>query len=197
MAEGYKDVEACLKERSAADTKQRELKQAEEMEHQRMESLIRHRLRQISQDESGSISDIARVVVSELTAGKTTRLEGQEEVEEEEDPAMMMEEEARLSQPASDSSWACLDHLGATLPSGADAQGSTPNSWLAGQRLLQPLQPQINLEAYGEQQERQLQDIEDEVTEETRLLFRDRVRIRISQPSTDIGDSPSLSKSQC
>lgn len=197
VAEGYKDVEACLKERSAADTKQRELKQAEEMEHQRMESLIRHRLRQISQDESGSISDIARVVVSELTAGKTTRLEGQEEVEEEEDPAMMMEEEARLSQPASDSSWACLDHLGATLPSGADAQGSTPNSWLAGQRLLQPLQPQINLEAYGEQQERQLQDIEDEVTEETRLLFRDRVRIRISQPSTDIGDSPSLSKSQC
>ena len=48
-AEGYKDVEDCLKERSAADSKQRELKQAEEMEHQRMESLIRHRLRQISQ----------------------------------------------------------------------------------------------------------------------------------------------------
>ena len=48
-AEGYKEVEDCLKERSAADTKQRELKQAEEMEHQRMESLIRHRLRQISQ----------------------------------------------------------------------------------------------------------------------------------------------------
>ncbi|GFO05194.1 transient receptor potential cation channel subfamily m member 1 [Plakobranchus ocellatus] len=48
-AEGYKDVEDRLKECSAADTKQRELKQAEEMEHQRMESLIRYRLRQISQ----------------------------------------------------------------------------------------------------------------------------------------------------
>ena len=34
---------------TAADSKQLALKQAEEMEHQRMEHLIRHRLRQISQ----------------------------------------------------------------------------------------------------------------------------------------------------
>ena len=67
------------------------------------------------QDDSGSISDIARVVVSELTAGEKARLAGQVE-EEEEDPAMLMEEEARLSQPASDSSWACLEQLGAPVP---------------------------------------------------------------------------------
>ena len=137
------------------------------------------------QDDSGSISDIARVVVSELTAGEKARLAGPEE--EEEEAAMLMEEEARLSQPASDSSWACLEQLGATPQSAADGQAFTPSNWPAGQKLLQPLQLPISSEGPGEQQERQLQDIEDEVTEETRLLFRDRVRIRISQPSTDIG----------
>jgi len=42
------------------------LRQAEEMEHRRMERIIRNRLRQISIDESGSISDIARLAVSEM-----------------------------------------------------------------------------------------------------------------------------------
>ncbi|RUS83212.1 hypothetical protein EGW08_009023 [Elysia chlorotica] len=198
-AEGYKDVEDCLKERSAADSKQRELKQAEEMEHQRMESLIRHRLRQISQDDSSSISDIARVVVSELTAGEKARLTGHEEEEE------MEEDEARLSQPTSDSSWACLDQLGASsvapgetqIPSEAGGQDYTPSSWHDGRKLQQQLLRPTSLAGPGAQQERHLLDIEDEVTEETRLLFRDRVQIRISQPSTDIGDAPSLSKSQC
>lgn len=32
-----------------------------------------------------------------------------------------------------------------------------------------------------------MSDVEDEATEETQLLFRDRVRIRISQPSQDTG----------
>lgn len=38
------------------------LKQAEEIEHRKMERVIRKRLRQISQDESGSTNDIARLV---------------------------------------------------------------------------------------------------------------------------------------
>lgn len=59
VSESYHDVDAKLKERSAADSKQMELKQAEEMEHQRMESLIRHRLRQISQVSSISFCSSA------------------------------------------------------------------------------------------------------------------------------------------
>lgn len=47
--DGYLETDVKAKERSAASSKQLELKQAEEMEHQRMETLIRHRLRQISQ----------------------------------------------------------------------------------------------------------------------------------------------------
>ncbi|XP_052793004.1 transient receptor potential cation channel subfamily M member 3-like isoform X2 [Mya arenaria] len=42
------------------------LRQAEEMEHRRMERVIRNRLRQISMDESDSISDIAKLAVSEM-----------------------------------------------------------------------------------------------------------------------------------
>jgi hypothetical protein len=42
------------------------LKHAEETEHRKMEKVIRHRLRQISLDESDSISDIAKLVVTEL-----------------------------------------------------------------------------------------------------------------------------------
>lgn len=41
--------EVYQEERKAADSKQLQLKQAEEMEHHRMGSIIRHRLRQISQ----------------------------------------------------------------------------------------------------------------------------------------------------
>lgn len=48
-SEGYSQVEAKMKEKSAALSKQQALKQAEETEHQRMESMIRQRLRQISQ----------------------------------------------------------------------------------------------------------------------------------------------------
>lgn len=50
---------ACLSENAA-------LKQAEEQEHQRMEKVIRKRLRQISMDESDSISDIAKLVINEM-----------------------------------------------------------------------------------------------------------------------------------
>ncbi|XP_076465905.1 transient receptor potential cation channel subfamily M member 1-like [Babylonia areolata] len=47
--------------------KEEELMEAEETERLKMEGLIRHRLRQISQDDSsGSISNIARLVVSEM-----------------------------------------------------------------------------------------------------------------------------------
>lgn len=49
FSESYLEVDVKAKERSAANSKQLELKEAEEMEHQRMETLIRHRLRQISQ----------------------------------------------------------------------------------------------------------------------------------------------------
>ena len=42
------------------------LKQAEEQERRKMEKVIRHRLRQISMDESDSISDIAKLAISEM-----------------------------------------------------------------------------------------------------------------------------------
>ncbi|KAL4227851.1 Transient receptor putative cation channel subfamily M member 7 [Mactra antiquata] len=47
------------------------LKQAEEMEHRKMERVIRKRLRQISMDESDSISDIAKLVISEMEIEET------------------------------------------------------------------------------------------------------------------------------
>ena len=50
---------ACLSEHAA-------LKHAEEQEHRKMEKVIRHRLRQISMDESDSISDIAKLAISEM-----------------------------------------------------------------------------------------------------------------------------------
>lgn len=53
--------------------KEEELMEAEETERLKMEGLIRHRLRQISQDDSsGSISDIARLVVSEMEMNQTS-----------------------------------------------------------------------------------------------------------------------------
>ncbi|XP_053405277.1 transient receptor potential cation channel subfamily M member 3-like isoform X7 [Mercenaria mercenaria] len=42
------------------------LKQAEEMEHKRMEKVIRNRLRQISMDESDNAAEIAMMVISEM-----------------------------------------------------------------------------------------------------------------------------------
>ena len=72
--------------------------------------------------------------------------------------------------------------------SAAEEQASTPSSLHAGLKQPQQRQPPTSSEACGDRQLQQ--DIEDKVTEETRLLFRDRVRIRISQPSTDIGELP-------
>uniref|UniRef100_A0A2C9JU91 TRPM SLOG domain-containing protein n=1 Tax=Biomphalaria glabrata TaxID=6526 RepID=A0A2C9JU91_BIOGL len=69
FGESFHELEGKPKDISSADYKQMELKKAEEIEHQGMETIIRRRLRQISQDERGSISDIAKVVVAELSAG--------------------------------------------------------------------------------------------------------------------------------
>lgn len=104
------------------------------------------------QDESGSISDIARVVVAELTAeGRKQTLE--EDVSEE--VSVVAEEEvADLEEQfgPEDCRRSILEEtLGATGKTGL------------------------------------LSEVEDEVSEETHLLFRDRVQIRISQPSQDIG----------
>ncbi|XP_070203392.1 transient receptor potential cation channel subfamily M member 3-like [Littorina saxatilis] len=69
----------------SSKVKEEELMEAEETERLKMEGIIRHRLRQISQDDSsGSISDIARLVVCEMEirqAGPHT--EDDEEGEEE------------------------------------------------------------------------------------------------------------------
>ncbi|KAK7496878.1 hypothetical protein BaRGS_00011858 [Batillaria attramentaria] len=60
--------------------KEEELMEAEETERLKMEGLIRSRLRQISQDDSsGSISDIARMVVSEMEHKTSTPPEEAEE----------------------------------------------------------------------------------------------------------------------
>ncbi|XP_064607878.1 transient receptor potential cation channel subfamily M member 3-like isoform X2 [Liolophura sinensis] len=68
------------------------LKKAEERECRKMERVIRHRLRQISLDDSDSISNIAKLVVSEmnLTDIKTLEDEGNDEEEDDE-----MEEDIR------------------------------------------------------------------------------------------------------
>ncbi|XP_041371939.1 transient receptor potential cation channel subfamily M member 3-like isoform X2 [Gigantopelta aegis] len=65
------------------------LKQAEEVEHRKMERVIRHRLRQISLDDSDNLTDIAMVVAAELalTSARSTHDEegdGSEELEEDE-----------------------------------------------------------------------------------------------------------------
>lgn len=52
--------------KEAMDKEYKKLKHAEETEHRKMEKVIRHRLRQISLDETDSISDIAKLVVTEL-----------------------------------------------------------------------------------------------------------------------------------
>nr|QHX41567.1 transient receptor potential cation channel subfamily M member 3-like [Octopus vulgaris] len=48
------------------NSEEKALKQAEEVEHHRMERVIRNRLRQISLDDTDGISDIAKIVVSEM-----------------------------------------------------------------------------------------------------------------------------------
>lgn len=68
----------CVMHRKRAESistkvKEEELMEAEETERLKMEGLIRNRLRQISQDDSsGSISDIARLVVSEMEMNPPT-----------------------------------------------------------------------------------------------------------------------------
>ncbi|XP_055889921.1 transient receptor potential cation channel subfamily M member 3-like isoform X5 [Biomphalaria glabrata] len=169
FADNYHEMDAKLKDRSAASSKQLELKQAEEMEHQRMESLIRHRLRQISQDESGSISDIAKVVVAELAAesAKQTTLEEESEVS----ALAEAEEEAELE-----------EHFGTVEQRKSSFGVESLRKFTSG-----PEPAAL----------KQLSDIEDEVTTETLFLFRDRVRIQISQPSQDTGDTQSVSKFPC
>lgn len=68
------------------------LKQAEEVGHKRMEKVIRHRLRQISLDENDSISDIAKLVVSEMNLTEEEEHSGQED-----DADLEEEETDRLS----------------------------------------------------------------------------------------------------
>ncbi|CAE1237860.1 TRPM3 [Acanthosepion pharaonis] len=53
-------------EKYTLNSEEKALKQAEEIEHRRMERVIRNRLRQISLDDSDSISDIAKMVVSDM-----------------------------------------------------------------------------------------------------------------------------------
>lgn len=60
---GWEDVKL---ENPASKSEKAALKRAEEMEHRKMEKVIRNRLRQISMDESDSISDIAKLVISEM-----------------------------------------------------------------------------------------------------------------------------------
>uniref|UniRef100_A0A2C9JU93 TRPM SLOG domain-containing protein n=1 Tax=Biomphalaria glabrata TaxID=6526 RepID=A0A2C9JU93_BIOGL len=69
LGDNFNEIDGKHKDISSVDYKQMELKKAEEIEHQGMETIIRRRLHQISQDERGSISDIAKVVVAELSAG--------------------------------------------------------------------------------------------------------------------------------
>ncbi|XP_059155361.1 transient receptor potential cation channel subfamily M member 1-like [Physella acuta] len=95
--------EVYQEERSAADSKQLQLKQAEEMEHHRMGSIIRHRLRQISQDERGSMSDIAKVVVAEM-ALKSQKQASEEEYGSEEASVVTEDEAADLVKQSDDDS---------------------------------------------------------------------------------------------
>ncbi|KAK3096508.1 hypothetical protein FSP39_000852 [Pinctada imbricata] len=66
FADGYNDGDPQRRSSVVTSEENARLKQAEDMEHRKMERVIRHRLRQISLDDTDSISDIARLVVSEL-----------------------------------------------------------------------------------------------------------------------------------
>ncbi|XP_048733275.2 transient receptor potential cation channel subfamily M member 1-like isoform X2 [Ostrea edulis] len=82
FGEGTTDVEKKRKQSDVVTVENVRLKNAEELQHRKMERIIQHRLRQISLDESDSISDIAKLVVSEMDTQEENR-SGQEEEEEE------------------------------------------------------------------------------------------------------------------
>ncbi|XP_061172975.1 transient receptor potential cation channel subfamily M member 3-like isoform X2 [Saccostrea echinata] len=84
FGEGTTDGEKNRKQSEVVIVENVRLKNAEELQHKKMERIIQHRLRQISLDESDRISDIAKLVVSEMdTEGGSTS--GQEEEEDSED----------------------------------------------------------------------------------------------------------------
>lgn len=64
--DNFSDYESKTTDLEAVRTEELYLKKVEEQEHRRMATVIRHRLRQISLDETDSISDIARHVVKEM-----------------------------------------------------------------------------------------------------------------------------------
>ena len=61
-------------EKYCLNSEEKALKQAEEIEHRRMERVIRNRLRQISLDDSDSISDIAKMVVSDMDVSQDKQI---------------------------------------------------------------------------------------------------------------------------
>ncbi|XP_062571913.1 transient receptor potential cation channel subfamily M member 3-like [Saccostrea cucullata] len=84
FGEGTTEGEKKRKQSEVVIVENVRLKNAEELQHKKMERIIQHRLRQISLDESDRISDIAKLVVSEMdTEGGSTS--GQEEEEDSED----------------------------------------------------------------------------------------------------------------
>ncbi|XP_011435196.3 transient receptor potential cation channel subfamily M member 3 isoform X3 [Magallana gigas] len=83
FGEGTSDVEKKRKQSDVVTVENVRLKNAEELQHRKMERLIQHRLRQISLDESDCISDIAKLVVSDMNQQEENH-SGQEEEEEEE-----------------------------------------------------------------------------------------------------------------
>lgn len=82
FGEGTSDVEKKRKQSDVVTVENVRLKNAEELQHRKMERLIQHRLRQISLDESDCISDIAKLVVSDMNQQEENH-SGQEEEEEE------------------------------------------------------------------------------------------------------------------
>lgn len=83
FGEGTSDMEKKRKQSDVVTVENVRLKNAEELQHRKMERLIQHRLRQISLDESDCISDIAKLVVSDMNQQEENH-SGQEEEEEEE-----------------------------------------------------------------------------------------------------------------
>lgn len=84
FGEGTSDMEKKRKQSDVVTVENVRLKNAEELQHRKMERLIQHRLRQISLDESDCISDIAKLVVSDMNQQEENH-SGQEEEEEEEE----------------------------------------------------------------------------------------------------------------
>lgn len=90
FGEGASDVEKKRKQSDVVTVENVRLKNAEELQHRKMERLIQHRLRQISLDESDCISDIAKLVVSDMNPQEENH-SGQEEEEDSEDMNGSME----------------------------------------------------------------------------------------------------------